>query len=57
MSQFRLDEKTKRAMVEVHRGIIKAIREKDKKRAFRRMEKQFLHVHQMHKRLEEGEFK
>jgi DNA-binding FadR family transcriptional regulator len=55
MSQFKLDEKTKKTIIQEHKGIIEAIRKKDKKAAFRRMEKHVLDVHEMHKQLEEGE--
>ncbi len=55
MSQFKLDEKTKKTIVRQHKGIIKAIKKGDKEEAFKKTKKHVLDVHKMHKRLEEGE--
>ena len=57
MSQFKLDIKTKQTILREHKGIIEAIRKKDKKSAFQKMKKHVLDVHEMHKQLEEGEAK
>lgn len=55
MSQFKLNEKTKKTIVRQHQGIIKAIKKRDKKEAFEKMKKHVFDVHEMHKQLEEGE--
>jgi DNA-binding GntR family transcriptional regulator len=54
MSQFKLDEKTKKTIVRQHEGIIKAIKKRDKKEAYEKMKKHVLDVHKMHEELEEG---
>ncbi|MFH1489909.1 MAG: FadR/GntR family transcriptional regulator [Pseudomonadota bacterium] len=57
MNQFDLDEKTKKTILEQHKGIIEAIRNKDRAAAFERMKSHVLDVHLLHKSLDESENK
>ena len=55
MSQFKLDEATKKTIARQHGEIIEAIKKRDKKEAFEKMKEHIIDVHEMHKRLDEGE--